>query len=141
MNLNVRAKGDGSNYCFQRDKTIRQQKYINEIRSILIIQRLYIHLLALRYVYRSIANLTSILSSSGLNYYIPQSEEEFREHLRAGRYNTYLMLDLEEQHLSEELRSAVHYGDGLVYIKSRPDEEEHQINGTVLFNANGADKN
>ncbi|MCL4491548.1 MAG: hypothetical protein M1510_06545 [Nitrospirae bacterium] len=70
----------------------------------------------MRYLYRSV----DILSSSGLNYYIPRTEHEFKEHLRAGRYNTYLMLDLEEQHLSEELRSAVHYGDGLVYIKSRP---------------------
>ncbi|MCL4490438.1 MAG: hypothetical protein M1510_00825 [Nitrospirae bacterium] len=35
----------------------------------------------MRYLYRSV----DILSSSGLNYYIPRTEHEFKESLRAER--------------------------------------------------------
>ncbi|MBM4146703.1 MAG: hypothetical protein FJ240_10620 [Nitrospira sp.] len=68
----------------------------------------------------SINTLTSILSSSGLNYYIPQTEEEFRESLRTGRYNTYLFVDFNVEELKDELREAINYGEGLVYIKTIP---------------------
>lgn len=67
-------------------------------------------------------NLISILSVSGLNYYIPQTSEEFKELLRAGRYNTYLFMDFNESGLNDELKEAINFSNGLVYIKTLPNE-------------------
>ncbi|MBI4690093.1 MAG: hypothetical protein HY754_07475 [Nitrospirae bacterium] len=43
----------------------------------------------------AINNLASILSSSGLSYYSPSTDDEFKGSLREGKYNTYLLIDFE----------------------------------------------
>jgi len=73
---------------------------------------------------RAVDTLAAILESSGIDYYIPESGEDFRESLRSGRFNTYVLVDFGEEYLEEELREAVHYGDGLVFIKTRPGEDD-----------------
>ena len=69
----------------------------------------------------AIDNLATILTSSGLTYHIPQTQDDFTSSLRGGRFNTYLLVDFKDQALVDELREAVNYGDGLVYIKTLPD--------------------
>ncbi|MBI5641167.1 MAG: RHS domain-containing protein [Nitrospirae bacterium] len=68
----------------------------------------------------AVSNLISILQASGLNYYIPQTEDEFKVSMRNGRFNTYLLVDFKTDGLTDELREAVNYGEGLVYIKTLP---------------------
>jgi len=69
-------------------------------------------------------NLANILSASGLTYYVPKSEDEFVETLRSGRYNTYVLMDFNEHEFRDELREAVNYGDGLVYVKTQSDDDD-----------------
>jgi len=65
-------------------------------------------------------NLIAILDSLGVDYYIPADTEDFKAGLRSGIYNVYLLIDLKEPLVGEEIREAVHYGDGLIYIKTKP---------------------
>ncbi|MFO0752292.1 MAG: RHS domain-containing protein [Thermodesulfovibrionales bacterium] len=67
--------------------------------------------------------LASFLNSSGYSYSLPSTEQEFKELLRAGRHTTYLLVDFDEEELMDELKGAVHYGDGLVYVKTKADDE------------------
>jgi hypothetical protein len=88
----------------------------------------------------AINNLTSILSNSGLSYYIPSTEDEFKEALRGGRYNTYLLIDFDTVGLIDELKEAINYGDGLIYIKTQPDDE-HKISEIFGVQFNGMSTN
>lgn len=88
----------------------------------------------------AINNLASILSASGLSYYIPSTEDEFKESLREGRYNTCLLIDFADVGLIEELKEAINYGDGLVYIKTQSDDE-HNISDLFGVQFNGMSTN
>jgi len=44
---------------------------------------------------------------SSLSYSIPKREDEFKESLRLGRYNTYLLVDFDNKDLIDELKSAI----------------------------------
>ncbi|MEK7700028.1 MAG: hypothetical protein AAB332_06450, partial [Planctomycetota bacterium] len=68
-------------------------------------------------------NLIDILTSSGTAYYIPQSNDDFKETLRSGRFNTYVLVDFKDEDLGKEIREVINYGDGLVFIKTHPDED------------------
>ncbi len=88
--------------------------------------------------------LTGILTSAGIAHYVPNDEEDFIYSFRSGRYNTYILLD-EDDHLEdmgEEIREAVHYGQGLIYFKTKPDEE-HRLRDVlgVEFKGKTANKN
>jgi hypothetical protein len=65
-------------------------------------------------------NLDSILSSLNINYYIATTKDDFTTALRSGIYNTYLLVDFKEQLIGDEIREAVYYGDGLIFIKTNP---------------------
>ncbi len=70
-----------------------------------------------------INNLNSILSSLGINYYIAPTEDDFITALRSGIYNTYLLIDFKEELIGDEIREAVYYGDGLIFIKTNPQSD------------------
>ena len=70
--------------------------------------------------------LTAMLSNAGISHYVPKDEDDFISSFRAGRFNTYILLDKDEdriKEMEEEIREAVHYGQGLIYLKTRPDAE------------------
>lgn len=67
--------------------------------------------------------LEQMLTAHGIKYRAVSTQDEFIEALRSGRYPVYLLLDLKEGHISREITEAVHYGDGLVFIKTKPDAE------------------
>lgn len=67
-----------------------------------------------------INNLISILSSLNIDYFIGSSIDDFTSALRSGRYNSYLLIDLKEPLIGEEIREAVNHGDGLVFVKTNP---------------------
>lgn len=69
---------------------------------------------------QDIINLNAILSALGVTYYIAPTMDDFTNALRSGRYNTYLLIDLKEPLMGEEIREAVHHGDGLIFIKTSP---------------------
>ncbi len=71
----------------------------------------------------SLDRLEAILKSAGIAYYIPDDEEDFKASLRTGRYNAYLLPDFKDEDLGAELRESVYYGDGLLFIKTRPDDD------------------
>jgi hypothetical protein len=70
-----------------------------------------------------IQKLTSLLASLNLSYAVTSSMEEFATALRSGRYNTYVLIDAKEPLIGEEVREAVHSGDALIFIKTRPDAD------------------
>ena len=63
--------------------------------------------------------LSNLLSSAGINYSIAKDEDDFAMKYRSGRYNTYMLVDVKEPFVGREIRDAVHYGDGLIFIKAR----------------------
>jgi hypothetical protein len=67
----------------------------------------------------AISSLNTLLSSVGMTYTIALNMDEFTAALRSGRYNTYVMIDVKEPLINEEVREAVHYGNGLIFIKTR----------------------
>ncbi|MFA4827887.1 MAG: hypothetical protein WC855_02360 [Thermodesulfovibrionales bacterium] len=69
---------------------------------------------------QDIINLDAILSALGVTYYIVPTMDDFTNALRSGGYNTYLLIDLKEPLIGEEIREAVHHGDGLIFIKTSP---------------------
>lgn len=71
----------------------------------------------------AINNLANILASSGIAYYIPQNDKEFKETFRSGRYNTYILVNFQDELLDIELTEAVNYGDGLIFVKTTPYED------------------
>jgi len=85
-------------------------------------------------------NLMAILSSSGITYYIPQSNDDFKETFRSGRYNTYILIDFADNALIDELKEAINYGDGFVYIKTQSDDE-HKISELFGVEFNGMSTN
>ena len=68
--------------------------------------------------------ISDILSYAGIPYYVPDSEEEFKELLRSGVFNSYLLIDFRKEDLRRELRESVYYGDGLVFINTVPSRAE-----------------
>src|SRR5574341_267152 len=67
--------------------------------------------------------LGALLMSLSVNYTIAENMDEFTAALRSGRYNTYILIDVKEPLIGEEVREAVHYGDGLIFIKTRPNAD------------------
>lgn len=88
----------------------------------------------------AINTLETILSTSGISYHIAQTEEEFKESLRAGRYNIYLLIDFAKAELIDEVKEAINYGDGIVYIKTTPDDE-HSVSDIFGVRFNGMSTN
>ncbi len=89
--------------------------------------------------------LAGMLTAAGITYHVPNDEEDFVASFRSGRYNTYILLSGEEddhEDLEKEIREAVHYGEGLIYVKTRPDEEPeiHDVLG-VTFKGTTTNKN
>lgn len=82
----------------------------------------------------AINNLATILASSGIAYYIPQNDREFKETFRSGRYNTYILVNFQDELLDRELTEAVNYGDGLIFIKTTPYEDTNLDVFGVNFN-------
>ena len=70
-----------------------------------------------------IQKLSSLLASLNLSYAVSQSMDEFATALRSGRYNTYVLIDAKEPLIGEEVREAVHSGDALIFIKTKPDAD------------------
>ncbi|HEY6871727.1 MAG TPA: Ig-like domain-containing protein [Geobacteraceae bacterium] len=67
-----------------------------------------------------IDTLSPILSSLGVNFHVVATGDDFTRSLRSGRYNTYLLVDYRDETVGGELREAVNYGDGLIFIKTLP---------------------
>ena len=70
-----------------------------------------------------LAKLDALLRSLQVTYTIATTTEEFTTALRSGRYNTYILIDVKEPVLSEEVREAVYAGDGLIFLKTRQDAD------------------
>ncbi len=70
-----------------------------------------------------IQKLSSLLASLNLMYTVAQNMDEFTTAMRSGRYNTYVMVDVKEPLVNEEVREAVHNGDALIFIKTRPNAD------------------
>ncbi len=68
-----------------------------------------------------IRQLDALLASLRVNYMIAGNMDDFTSGLRSGRYNTYILIDVKEPVVSEELREAVYFGDGLIFLKTRQD--------------------
>ncbi len=69
--------------------------------------------------------LAGILITAGITHYVPADKEDFITSFRSGRFNTYILLNGDDcvRDIEEEIREAVHYGSGVISIKTRPDEE------------------
>lgn len=72
--------------------------------------------------------LETMLDSLGISYYAARDEDDFELALRSGRYNIYLLTDGREEEAEEEIREGVYYGDGLICIKTRPDNDDDDVN-------------
>jgi hypothetical protein len=70
--------------------------------------------------------LLPILDSLGISYYAAKDDDDFALALRSGRYNTYLLTDDREKEAEEELHEGVYFGDGLLIIKTRPDNDHDE---------------
>ena len=66
-----------------------------------------------------IRQLDALLASLRVNYMIAGNMDDFTSALRSGRYNTYILIDVKEPVVSEELREAVYFGEGLIFLKTR----------------------
>ncbi len=64
--------------------------------------------------------LENLLSSIGVTYFIAPDMTEFTKALRSGRYNTYILIDVKEPLIGGEVREAVNFGDGLIFVKTSP---------------------
>jgi subtilase family serine protease/Tol biopolymer transport system component/flagellar hook assembly protein FlgD/fibronectin type 3 domain-containing protein len=73
--------------------------------------------------------LVAMLDALGASFYVAKNEDDFKLSLRSGRYNTFLLLDARKKAVAEELREGIYYGDGLIYIKTRPDNDDSDLNG------------
>ncbi len=69
------------------------------------------------------AALNTLLSQLGMTYHIATGSDDFTAALRSGRYTTYILVDVKEPLIGEEIREAVQYGNGLIFIKTRPDAD------------------
>jgi len=70
-----------------------------------------------------IEKLDTLLASLRVTYSIAQTMKDFTAALRSGRYNTYILIDVKDPVMSEEVREAVHFGDGLIFLKTRQDAD------------------
>ncbi|GAB7025284.1 OmpL47-type beta-barrel domain-containing protein [Geotalea toluenoxydans] len=70
-------------------------------------------------------SLATLLESIGVSYYRAIDEEDFELASRSGRYNIYLLTDDGKEEAGAEIREAVYYGDGILFIKTRPDDDDH----------------
>ncbi len=52
-----------------------------------------------------------------------QDMDEFTSALRSGRYNTYILVDVKQPVIGQEVREAIHSGDGLIFIKTKPNAD------------------
>jgi hypothetical protein len=73
--------------------------------------------------------LVTMLDSLGISYYTARDEDDFERALRSGRYNTYLLTGAGPA--GEEMREGINYGDGLIIIKTRPDNDDDERNGIL----------
>jgi Tol biopolymer transport system component len=67
--------------------------------------------------------IEALLSSLGMTCFIAPDSDAFTTALRSGRYNVYILLDVKEPLVGEEVRETVRYGEGLVYMKTRHDAD------------------
>ncbi len=67
--------------------------------------------------------LSSLLSSLNVIYTVAQNTDEFAAAMRSGRYNTYVLIDVKQPLIGQEIREAVNNGDGLIFIKTKPDAD------------------
>ncbi|KAF0220892.1 MAG: fibronectin I domain-containing [Geobacteraceae bacterium] len=64
--------------------------------------------------------LTPVLDAIGVTYHVASDEDDFEASIRSGKYNIYLLIDDKEERVNEELREGVYSGDGLIFLKTRP---------------------
>jgi len=69
--------------------------------------------------------LVALLDSIKVTYYHAKDEEDFRLARRSGRYNIYLLTDDGKKEAGAEIREALYYGDGLLFIKARPESDDN----------------
>ncbi len=70
-----------------------------------------------------IKQLDELLASLRMDYMTADNMDDFTSALRFGRYNTYILIDVKEPVVSEEIREAVYRGDGLIFLKTRQDAD------------------
>ncbi|WP_054694036.1 hypothetical protein [Geotalea toluenoxydans] len=69
--------------------------------------------------------LVALLDSIKVSYYRARDEEDFQLARRSGRYNIYLLTDEGKKEAGAEVREALYYGDGLLFIKTRPESDDN----------------
>lgn len=67
--------------------------------------------------------LTSLLSSLNVTHTVTQNTDDLTAAMRSGRYNTYVLIDVKQPLIGQEIREAVNKGDGLIFIKTKPDAD------------------
>ncbi len=85
--------------------------------------------------------LVTVLDTLGVAYYTARDEKDFKLALRSGRYNVYLLRDKGKEEAGKEMREGVYYGDGLIYIKTRPDNDDDDRNGILGVRFTGKSTN
>lgn len=71
----------------------------------------------------AVQSLSSLLSSLGIAHAVAHGSDELAAAMRSGRYTAYVLIDVKQPLLSQEIREAVNNGEGLIYIKTRPDAD------------------
>jgi hypothetical protein len=67
--------------------------------------------------------LSKLLTSLNVTYTVAETTEDFTTALRSGRYNTYVLIDVKDPLIGEEVRESVFSGDGLIFIKTQPNAD------------------
>ena len=90
---------------------------------------------------RAVDNLERILADNGITHAAVEKKKELKEKLRSGMFNTYILMDYKKEDLEDELREAIHYGAGLILIKTKPhaDPELDEVLG-VKFKGKSTEK-
>ncbi len=67
--------------------------------------------------------LNRLLTSLNLTYTVTETVDDFTIALRSGRYNTYILIDVKDPLIGGEIRESVFSGDGLIFIKTKPNAD------------------
>ncbi len=90
---------------------------------------------------QAVNNLERILADNGITHAVIEKKKELEEKLRSGMFNTYILMDYKKEDVEDELREAIHYGAGLILIKTKPhaDPELDEVLG-VKFKGKSTEK-
>lgn len=72
--------------------------------------------------------LVTMLDFLGITYYAARDKADFERALRSGKFNIYLLMGDGKEEAGEEMREGIYYGDGLIIIKTRPDNNGEDTN-------------